>query len=260
MAKDFARGFYDSPEWRKTREAYLSSVNYICEDCGGAACIVHHIEHITAANVDNPEITLNWDNLKAVCEKCHAEEHAKDKKAFKGTAARLNGIAFDEEGNAVASPNVFLICGSPGSGKTTYVQEHKGPRDLVIDMDYICAALQGEAGDIRTDHRPIIAVAAEVRGLLYEIIQQRRGQWERAFVVSGVADALEMRALANELGAQLVLLETPLAECVKRIKDDPQRARNRKRFVKLAAEWHEKYKQSCERVFIPPTNEKRVPL
>ena len=116
MAKDFARGFYDSPEWRKTREAYLSSVNYICEDCGGAACIVHHIEHITAANVDNPEITLNWDNLKAVCEKCHAEEHAKDKKAFKGTAARLNGIAFDEEGNAVASPNVFLICGSPGSG------------------------------------------------------------------------------------------------------------------------------------------------
>ena len=106
MAKDFARGFYDSPEWRKTREAYLSSVNYICEDCGGAACIVHHIEHITAANVDNPEITLNWDNLKAVCEKCHAEEHAKDKKAFKGTAARLNGM-LGLEGRRICAAMAF---------------------------------------------------------------------------------------------------------------------------------------------------------
>lgn len=34
MARDFARAFYDSPQWRKTSRAYLSSKNYICEDCG----------------------------------------------------------------------------------------------------------------------------------------------------------------------------------------------------------------------------------
>ena len=66
MAKDYARAFYDSPAWRRTREAYLQSKHYICEDCGGAASVVHHITYIKPWNVNNPEITLNWDNLKAV--------------------------------------------------------------------------------------------------------------------------------------------------------------------------------------------------
>ena len=66
MAKDFARGFYDSPQWRKTSKAYLSSKNYICEDCGGAACIVHHIRQKEPWNINDPEVTLNWINLKAV--------------------------------------------------------------------------------------------------------------------------------------------------------------------------------------------------
>ena len=101
MAKDFARGFYDSPQWRKTSKAYLSSKNYICEDCGGAACIVHHIRHIEPWNINDPEVTLNWINLKAVCEKCHAQEHAQDYKAFKGQPAKLNGISFDENGEAL---------------------------------------------------------------------------------------------------------------------------------------------------------------
>ena len=39
MAKDYARPFYDSKEWRKTREAYLQSQHYICERCGGAASV-----------------------------------------------------------------------------------------------------------------------------------------------------------------------------------------------------------------------------
>lgn len=90
MAKDYARPFYDSKEWRKTREAYLQSQHYICERCGGAASVVHHIRYIKPWNVNDPDITLNWDNLKAVCEKCHAEEHSQDMKA-RGQAARLNG-------------------------------------------------------------------------------------------------------------------------------------------------------------------------
>lgn len=49
MAKDYARPFYDSKEWRKTREAYLQSQHYICERCGGAASVVHHIRYCMAA-------------------------------------------------------------------------------------------------------------------------------------------------------------------------------------------------------------------
>ncbi|MCM1122028.1 MAG: AAA family ATPase [Eubacterium sp.] len=251
MARDFARAFYDSQQWRKTSRAYLSSKNYICEDCGGAACIVHHIRHLAPWNINDPEITLDWGNLKAVCEKCHTEEHAKDDKAFRGQPAKLNGIGFDEDGNAVESPNVFLVCGSPGSGKTTYVLGHKAQNDLVVDLDYICAALMGEGGGVRLDFRPVLQTALEVRRLLYECIQQRRGKWERAFVVTATADALEMRRLAQELNAALVLIDTPLKDCIANIRSDPQRSKSRRKFERLAVEWHEKYKQSLQRAYIP---------
>lgn len=252
MAKDFARAFYDSQQWRKTSRAYLSSKNYICEDCGGAACIVHHIRHLAPWNINDPEITLSWNNFKAVCEKCHAEEHAKDSKAYSGKPAKLNGIGFDENGDIIESPNVFLVCGSPGSGKTTYVLRNKGQQDIVVDLDYICAALMGESGGVRLDFRAVLPTALEIRQLLYQCIQQRRGKWERAFVVTAVADALEMRRIAKELSAELVLIDTPLKECLERIRNDPQRNRSRRKFERLAIEWHERYSQSLEKPFKPP--------
>ena len=254
MAKDYARSFYDSQAWRKTREAYLQSKHYICEDCGGAASVVHHIAYIKPWNVNDPNITLNWDNLKAVCIDCHAKEHSQDLKQRSG-GARLNGIAFDEEGNVIKQSNVFLLCGSPASGKTTYVTEHKSSRDLVIDLDYICAALAGEAGTIHVDRKPVLSVALEVRELLYQIVAERRGKWERAFVITTIADVREMQAVADELRAEIVLMKATLPECLERIKNDPSRANNKVLHAKLATEWFEKYNKAIQCGAIPPTSQ-----
>lgn len=255
MAKDFARPFYDSMAWRKTREAYLSSQNYICERCGGAACLVHHIEHITPRNVSNADITLHWDNLKAVCDDCHALEHAADYKR-RGRPARLNGIAFDEDGNAIKQPNVFLVCGSPGSGKSTYVAENKGADDLVVDLDYICAALMGEVGGVHLEHDAILSVALEVRDLLYSAIRERRGKWERAFVVTSIAEAQETKAIADDLRAEVVLIDTPLPECLRRIRSDPSRRAKRRLFERLATEWHETFSKAHDGAAYAPHVEK----
>lgn len=255
MAQDYARAFYDSQQWRRTREAYLQSKHYICEDCGGAASVVHHITYIKPWNVNDPDITLNWDNFKAVCEKCHAAEHAGDIKSG-GAAARLNGIAFDEAGNVVQQANVFLVCGSPASGKTTYVAAHKKSNDLIVDLDYISAALMGEPGGVHQYNKPILSVLLEVRELLYQIIAARRGKWERAFVITTIADAREMKALADELRAKVVLMNATLEECLQRIKRDPSRTRSRALTERLVAEWFEKYNQSLSIVSIPPTFEK----
>jgi hypothetical protein len=80
MSKEFAAGFYKSQAWKRCRESYLKSVGYKCEDCLAKgietpAVIVHHIEELTPLNIHTPEITLGFDNLKAVCRKCHADEH-----------------------------------------------------------------------------------------------------------------------------------------------------------------------------------------
>ena len=41
-----------------------------------AAAVVHHIKPITPQNINDPRITLNTDNLMALCTDCHAEIHS----------------------------------------------------------------------------------------------------------------------------------------------------------------------------------------
>jgi len=37
--------------------------------------IVHHKIELTPDNIDNPKITLGFDNLEAVCRECHSSIH-----------------------------------------------------------------------------------------------------------------------------------------------------------------------------------------
>ena len=74
--KEYAKQFYLSQAWRSTRNAYAVSVNGLCERCGQAGDIVHHKVYISPQNINNPDITLNWDNLELLCQDCHNKEHS----------------------------------------------------------------------------------------------------------------------------------------------------------------------------------------
>lgn len=85
MARDFAKAFYKSKKWQHCRDSYVLSVGGLCENClkhgrYTPAEIVHHKEFITPSNIVNPEITLDWKNLEALCRDCHAEQHKKNSK------------------------------------------------------------------------------------------------------------------------------------------------------------------------------------
>ena len=80
--------FYNSTAWKRCREAYREKVGNLCEDClregrFTPAEIVHHIVPITEANVNDPSVTLNFDNLRAVCRECHAKEHGAKPRRYK---------------------------------------------------------------------------------------------------------------------------------------------------------------------------------
>ena len=81
MAKEFARKFYKSSAWQGCRAAYIAYRQGIdgglCEVCGEeVGYIVHHIEPLTPENINNPDISLSFDNLRYDCKKCHDEEDA----------------------------------------------------------------------------------------------------------------------------------------------------------------------------------------
>ena len=47
------------------------------------AVVVHHIKPITRENINDPSITLNLDNLQALCWDCHAAVHHPTGKRYK---------------------------------------------------------------------------------------------------------------------------------------------------------------------------------
>jgi 5-methylcytosine-specific restriction endonuclease McrA len=100
MAQDYAKAFYHSKEWRDCQAAFMKSKYYICEQCGGAAKICHHKIYLTPANINDPNITLNWDNLEALCQDCHTRQHLAG-----GVCAE--DLYFDDEGNLVQSPRLL---------------------------------------------------------------------------------------------------------------------------------------------------------
>ena len=73
-------GFYRSQAWKDTRRNYKQSVGGLCERCLergviASADIVHHIVPLTADNIGDINLSLNWNNLQALCRKCHADVH-----------------------------------------------------------------------------------------------------------------------------------------------------------------------------------------
>lgn len=95
--KEWARWFYLSDTWRQTRAAYLAAQGYECERCkaagivGSVAKIVHHKTHLTPENINDPFISLAWENLEATCHDCHTKGHLKKSRAKK--------YKFDAQGN-----------------------------------------------------------------------------------------------------------------------------------------------------------------
>lgn len=95
MAKDYAVSFYESVKWRKCRDSYAASKYYVCERCGKAGTIVHHKIYITPANINDPNITLNWDNLELLCAACHNKEHKSSDDCLR------DGLKFNANGDLI---------------------------------------------------------------------------------------------------------------------------------------------------------------
>lgn len=100
VPRHISQPFYKSKAWRKCRAAYIKSVGGLCErhlkqNKIVKGYIVHHKDYITEENINDPDITLNFDNLEYLCHDCHNEEH------FKKNSVINDELEFDPEGNVI---------------------------------------------------------------------------------------------------------------------------------------------------------------
>jgi len=80
MAKEFARAFYKSAAWERTREAAMRNAQGLCVRCSEQgkltpARVVHHMVPLTPENIDDPAVSLNLDLLMPLCHECHGIVH-----------------------------------------------------------------------------------------------------------------------------------------------------------------------------------------
>ena len=71
--------FYNSKKWKRFRQAYVDERIAIdgglCEVCKRKyGKIVHHIKWLNDDNVNDVNISMNFDNLRYECQDCHNKE------------------------------------------------------------------------------------------------------------------------------------------------------------------------------------------
>ena len=103
----YAKPFYRSKAWQDTRAFVWDRAHGLCERCMErgevkAADVVHHMKPLTEANVNDPDVALNPDNLVALCHDCHTEVHQLlGIGAMNGRKLEEPRVGFDSEGNVV---------------------------------------------------------------------------------------------------------------------------------------------------------------
>lgn len=199
--------FYKSKEWEKLLkvlklERINSNGELICEYCGQPItkkydCIGHHEIELTEANVNNINISLNPDNIKLIHFKCHNKIHQ-----------RFNG--FKQE--------VYLVYGSPCSGKTTWVNEVANDDDLILDIDSIWECVC-KADKYNKPNR-LKANVFGIRDCILDQIKTRTGMWRNAYIIGTYPLRSDRDRLCNLLKAKPIYIEETKENCLNRAKND----------------------------------------
>jgi dephospho-CoA kinase len=180
--------------------------------------ILHHIIELTEENVNDYDISLNPQNIQIVSHKTHNILH--DKLGYKNR-------------------EVYLVYGSPLSGKSTWVEKNMSEGDLIIDMDRIWHCVSGMPLYIKPNR--LKSIVFKMRDELIDCVKYRLGKWNNAYIVGGYPLQSERERLAKDLGAREILIEATQEECLERLEacDD---GRDHEEWKKYISDWFERSK------------------
>jgi adenylate kinase family enzyme len=133
---------------------------------------------------------------------------------------------------------VTIVCGSPGSGKTTYVKDHMEKGDLIIDLDWIYRAISNTENTIKDER--LVPFVFEVRDALYNRLN-RPNDLRKAWIVACLPKAQDREAMSRRFSAEVILINRTRKECMQQILGDKNRINNASFYLKLLTDWFNNY-------------------
>lgn len=198
--------FYSSTVWKKLRQGIIRERTardggLICGYCHQPIvapydAICHHITPLTEANVNDPDVSLNPENIMVVHHSCHSRIHEKG-----GNGRRA----------------VYLIWGAPKSGKSWYVDSIRTRNDIVVDIESLYHALGSEVGTGK-----VSPVVFRLRDELYDMVRTRYGRWDNAYIVGTYPIEMDRIRLTGTLRAEEVFIDTPMDVCLSRCRNEEE--------------------------------------
>jgi hypothetical protein len=189
--------FYNSRTWRNFSKLLKTENNYMCYKCNKIELstknlIAHHKIELTEDNVDDVDVSLNKNNIDIICFYCHNRIH--------------NRFGYNTK-------KVYIIYGSPNSGKRILVNQLYQPSDIVLDLDKLYSAI-----GIKNDY--IKFNAFKLRDEMLDQIKTRYGNWRNAYVIGGYPNKIERENLAERIGAELIYTESTEEQCLELAKNE----------------------------------------
>lgn len=132
---------------------------------------------------------------------------------------------------------VHIICGCPGSGKTTYMQNRKQDGDMIIDVAWIYGAISGSQGP--TKETKLLPYMIAIRDMLYDMIQQRDDV--SVWILAGAPLAEDREALSNRFGVDVMLMDKTRQQCIDQVEQDDRRQDDMQFFLWLVNDWFDRY-------------------
>lgn len=212
-----ARG-YCSAGWKAARREVLLRDGYQCQVCrrvvsGRSA----HVDHIVPKSQGGSDLV---SNLQALCRGCHSKKTAREQHS----ETRPEKWTLHPKWMPRACIPVTLVCGPPASGKSTYVEQHKGKCDLVVDLDVIAAEMAGTT--LHAWGLKWLGAAVRKRNdMLANLRKEDAKRYERAWLIVTEPKAEDRQWWVDRLGvSRVVVIETDAAKCEARMMTDEERS------------------------------------
>ena len=215
--------FYKDKRWEKLidtlkQERVNGQGDLICEHCGKPIvkaydCIGHHIIELNEGNVNDLTVSLNQENIMLVHHRCHNIIH--ERFGYEGTR------------------HIYLVYGSPASGKYEYIKKVAGKDDLILNIDsiYQCISVNDRYMSSKRLSRNVFAI----RDLIMDMIATNTGRWKNAYIIGGYPMSSERERIINTLQAEPIYIEATKEECIANASGRGEQ------YVKYINEWFDRY-------------------